>query len=104
MRLYNYVMNKEEFLIYCLLYAVDAAGVKKQNLVQMSLKVDTVSFVKIYNLIQQHDEATRKNIIVSCQNDFDKNELIKEIKNTFLMELETSIQESVVEVLNCVFE
>ena len=101
MRLYNYVMNKEEFLIYCLLYAVDAAGVKKQNLVQMSLKVDTVSFVKIYNLIQQHDEATRKNIIVSCQNDFDKNELIEEIKNTFLMELETSIQESVVEVLNC---
>lgn len=94
-------MNKEEFLIYCLLYAVDAAGVKKQNLVQMSLKVDTVSFVKIYNLIQQHDEATRKNIIVSCQNDFDKNELIKEIKNTFLIELETSIQESVVEVLNC---
>lgn len=94
-------MNKEEFLIYCLLYAVDAAGVKKQNLVQMSLKVDTVSFLKIYNLIQQHDEATRKNIIVSCQNDFDKNELIKEIKNTFLMELETSIQESVVEVLNC---
>ena len=101
MRLYNYVMNKEEFLIYCLLYAVDAAGVKKQNLVQMSMKVDTVSFVKIYNLIQQHDEATRKNIIVSCQNDFDKNELIKEIKNTFLIELETSIQESVVEVLNC---
>ena len=97
-------MNKEEFLIYFLLYAVDAAGVKKQNLVQMSLKVDTVSFVKIYNLIQQHDEATRKNIIVSCQNDFDKNKLIKEIKNTFLMELETSIQESVVEVLNCVFE
>lgn len=94
-------MNKEEFLIYCLFYAVDAAGVKKQNLVQMSLKVDTVSFVKIYNLIQQHDEATRKNIIVSCQNDFNKNELIEEIKNTFLIELETSIQESVVEVLNC---
>ncbi len=101
MRLYNYVMNKEEFLIYCLLYAVDAAGVKKQNLVQMSMKVDTVSFVKIYNIIQQQDEATRKNIIVSCQNDFDKNELIEEIKNTFLIELETSIQESVVEVLNC---
>ena len=94
-------MNKEEFLIYCLLYAVDAAGVKKQNLVQMSLKVDTVSFVKIYNLIQQHDEASRKNIISSMQNEFDKNELIEEIKNTFLMELETSIQESVVEVLNC---
>ena len=101
MRLYNYVMNKEEFLIYCLLYAVDAAGVKKQNLVQMSLKVDTVSFVKIYNIIQQQDEVTRKKIIVSCQNDFNKNELIKEIKNTFLIELETSIQESVVEVLNC---
>ena len=94
-------MNKEEYLIYCLLYAIDAANVKKQNLVQMALKTDSVDFVKIYNLIQQHDEATRKNIIVSCQNDFDKNELIEEIKNTFLMELGTSIQESVVEVLNC---
>ena len=93
-------MNKEEFLIYCLLYAVDAAGVKKQNLVQMSLKVDTVNFVKIYNLIQQHDEASRKNIISSMQNEFDKNELIEEIKNTFLMELETSIQESIIEVFN----
>lgn len=93
-------MNKEEFLIYCLLYAVDAAGVKKQNLVEMSLKVDTVSFVKIYNLIQQHDEASRKNIISSMQNEFDKNELIEEIKNTFLMELETSIQESIIEVFN----
>ena len=93
-------MNKEEFLIYCLLYAVDAAGVKKQNLVRMSLKVDTVNFVKIYNLIQQHDEASRKNIISSMQNEFDKNELIEEIKNTFLMELETSIQESIIEVFN----
>ena len=93
-------MNREEYLIYCLLYAIDAANVKKQNLVQMSLKVDTVSFVKIYTLIQQHDEASRKNIISSMQNEFDKNELIEEIKNTFLMELETSIQESIIEVFN----
>lgn len=93
-------MNREEYLIYCLLYAIDAANVKKQNLVQMSLKVDTVNFVKIYNLIQQHDEASRKNIISSMQNEFDKNELIEEIKNTFLMELETSIQESIIEVFN----
>ena len=92
-------MNKKEYLIYCLLYAKDAANVKKQNLVQMALKTDSVDFVKIYNLIQQHDEATRKNIIASCQNDFDKNELIEEIKNIFLSELETSIQESVIEVL-----
>jgi hypothetical protein len=92
-------MNKKEYLIYCLLYAIDAANVKKQNLVQMALKTDSVDFVKIYNLIQQHDEATRKNIIASCQNDFDKNELIEEIKNIFLSELETSIQESVIEVL-----
>jgi hypothetical protein len=65
----------------------------------MALKTDSVDFVKTYNLIQQHDEATRKNIIASCQNDFDKNELIEEIKNIFLSELETSIQESVIEVL-----
>ena len=93
-------MNREEYLIYCLLYAIDAANVKKQNLVQMALKTDSVSFVKIYNLIQQHDEATRKNIIASMQNDFDKEDLIEEIKNTFLMEFETSIQESVVDILN----
>lgn len=93
-------MNKEEYLIYCLLYAIDAVNVKKQNLVQMALKTDSVSFVKIYNLIQQHDESTRMNIIASMQNDFDKNELIEEIKNIFLSELETSVQESIVEVLN----
>ena len=93
-------MNREEYLIYCLLYAIDAANVKKQNLVQMALNTDSVSFVKIYNLIQQHDEATRKNIIASMQNDFDKEDLIEEIKNTFLMEFETSIQESVVDILN----
>ena len=92
-------MNREEYLIYCLLYAIDAANVKKQNLVQMALKTDSVSFVKIYNLIQQHDEATRKNIIALMQNDFDKEDLIEEIKNTFLMEFETSIQESVVRTL-----
>ena len=93
-------MNKEEYLIYCLLCAIDAANVKKQNLVQMALKTDSVNFVKIYNLIQQHDEATRKNIVASMQNDFDKNDLIEEIRNTFLLELDSSIQESVVEVLN----
>ena len=93
-------MIRGEYLIYCLLYAIDAANVKKQNLVQMALKTDSVNFVKTYNLIQQHDEATRKNIIASYQNDFDKNELIEEIKNTFLLELETSVQESIVEVLN----
>lgn len=93
-------MKKSEFLIYCLLYAADAANVKKQNLVQMSLKVDTVTFVKIYNLIQQHDETTRKEIISSMLNNYNKNELIEEIKNIFLLELETSIQESIVDVLN----
>ena len=93
-------MNREEYLIYCLLYAIDAANVKKQNLVQMALKTDSVNFVKTYNLIQQHDEATRKDIIASCRNDFDKNELIEEIKNTFLLELESSVQENIVEVLS----
>ena len=93
-------MNKEEYLIYCLLYAIDAANVKKQNLVQMALKTDSVSFVKIYNLIQQHDEAVRKNIIASMQNDFDKNELIEEIRNTYLLELDPSIQECIVGVLS----
>ena len=93
-------MNREEYLIYCLLYAIDAANVKKQNLVQMALKTDSVSFVKIYNLIQQHDEATRKNIIASCQNDFDKGEILEEIKNTFLSELDSSIQENIIEVLS----
>ena len=92
-------MNREEYLVYCLLYAIDAANVKKQNLVQMSLKVDTVSFVKVYNLIQQHDEETRKNIIANHADLYDKKEMIEEIKITFLSELEPSIQEKICKYL-----
>ena len=92
-------MNREEYLVYCLLYAFDAANVKKQNLVQMSLKVDTVNFVKIYNVIQQQDEATRKNVIAKHADLYDKNEMIEEIRNTFLSELDPSIQESICKYL-----
>ena len=92
-------MNREEYLVYCLLYAIDAANIKKQNLVQMSLKVDTVSVVKVYNLIQQHDEETRKNIIANHADLYDKKEMIEEIKITFLSELEPSIQEKICKYL-----
>ena len=92
-------MNREEYLIYCLLYAIDAANVKKQNLVQMSLKVDTTNFVKVYNIIQQQDEAIRKNVIAKHADLYDKKEMIEEIKNTFLSELDPSIQESVCKYL-----
>ena len=92
-------MKREEYLIYCLLYAIDAANVKKQNLVQMSLKVNTVTFVKIYNIIQQHDEATRKDTMASYDDMFDKNELVAEMKNTFLTDLEPSIQENICDCL-----
>ncbi len=93
-------MNKEEFLIYCLLYAVDAAGVKKQNLVQMSLKADAVVFVKIYNMIQQQDETTRKSLLDSTLKSFNKNEIIEDIKNTFLLDMEPSLQENIIESLD----
>lgn len=92
-------MNREEYLVYCLLYAIDAANVKKQNLVQMSLKVDTVNFVKIYNVIQQQDEATRKNVIAKHADLYDKNEMMEKIRNTFLSELDPSIQESICKYL-----
>jgi aminoglycoside N3'-acetyltransferase len=92
-------MNREEYLVYCLLYAIDAANVKKQNLVQMSLKVDTVNFVKIYNVIQQQDEATRKNVIAKHADLYDKNEMMEEIRITFLSELEPSIQEKICKYL-----
>ena len=92
-------MNREEYLIYCLLYAIDAANVKKQNLVQMSLKVDTTNFVKVYNIIQQQDEAIRKNVIAKHADLYDKKEMIEEIKNTFLSELDPSIQESICKYL-----
>lgn len=93
-------MNKEEFLIYCLLYAVDAADVKKQNLVQMALKADAVVFVKIYNIIQQQDEATRKSLLDSMLKSFNKNEVIEDIKNTFLLDMEPSLQENIIESLS----
>ena len=93
-------MNKEEFLIYCLLYAVDAADVKKQNLVQMALKADAVVFVKIYNMIQQQDEAARKSLLDSMLKSFNKNEIIEDMKNTFLLDMESSLQENIIEVIN----
>ena len=93
-------MNKEEFLIYCLLYAVDAADVKKQNLVQVALKADAVVFVKIYNMIQQQDEATRKSLLDSMLKSFNKNEVIEDIKNTFLLDMEPSLQENIIDVIN----
>lgn len=93
-------MNREEYLIYCLLYAIDAADVKKQNLVQMALKVDAVNFVRIYNLIQQHDEETRMSVITSNLNVFNKDDIKEEIRNIFLADMESDIQESVVEVLD----
>lgn len=92
-------MKREEFLIYYLLYAVDVANIKKQNLVQMALKTDAVSFVRIYNIIQQHDEATRKSIIIANLKDFNNDDIIEEIRNTFLSDLETEIQEKIIEVL-----
>ena len=100
MLLYINVMNKEEFLIYCLFYAVDAADVKKQNLVQMALKADAVVFVKIYNMIQQQDEATRKSLLDSMLKSFNKNEVIEDIKNTFLLDMEPSLQENIIESLS----
>lgn len=93
-------MNRKEFLIYCLLYAIDAANVKKQNLVSMALKVDAVDFVKIYNHIQQQDEITRKSVVISGLKDFDKNEIIEDVKNTFLFDIEPSLQENIIESLN----
>ena len=93
-------MEKKEFLIYCLLYAVDAAGVKKQNLVQMSLKTDAIVFVKIYNMIQQQDETIRKSLLDSMLKSFNKNEVIEDIKNTFLLDMEPSLQENIIESLD----
>mgnify|MGYP003391785950 CR=1 FL=1 len=95
-------MKREEFLIYYLLYAIDAASIKKQNLVQMALKTDAVTFVRIYNIIQQQDETARKSIITSNLNNFNKEEIIEEIKNVFLKDFEIEIQEAVVKALTIV--
>lgn len=92
-------MRKDEFLIYCLLYAVDAANIKKQNLVKMALQVDAVAFVRIYNLIQQDDDATRKSIIMSNMKRFDKDEIIKELQSTFLADFDALVQDVVVRTM-----
>lgn len=83
-------MNKDDFMIYYLLYAIDMSNVKKQNLSQIALKTDATNFVRIYNIIQQHDESTRKSIIESSLKKFDRNDLSEEIKNTFLTDLDIS--------------
>lgn len=56
--------TKEEFLIYCLLDAVDKdSSFRKQNLVGIAENLNTVIFVKIYNVIQQHDVSMRDEVI-----------------------------------------
>ena len=86
-------MNKDDFMIYYLLYAIDMSNVRKQNLAQIALKTDTKNFVRIYNIIQQHDESTRKSIIESSLKKFDRNDLSEEIKNTFLTDLDIPTQD-----------
>ena len=84
------LMNKDDFMIYYLLYAIDMSNVRKQNLAQIALKTDATNFVRIYNIIQQHDESTRKSIIESSLKKFDRKDLSEEIKNTFLTDLDIS--------------
>ncbi len=86
-------MNKDDFMIYYLLYAIDMSNVRKQNLSQIALKTDAINFVKIYNIIQQHDESTRKSTIESSLKIFEKNDLIEEIKNTLLTDSDISTQD-----------
>ncbi|MBQ2907907.1 MAG: hypothetical protein IJE47_09105 [Bacteroidales bacterium] len=86
-------MNKDDFMIYYLLYAIDMSNVRKQNLAQIALKTDATNFVRIYNIIQQHDESTRKSIIESSLKKFDRKDLSEEIKNTFLTDLDIPTQD-----------
>ena len=87
------LMNKDDFMIYYLLYAIDMSNVRKQNLAQIALKTDATNFVRIYNIIQQHDESTRKSIIESSLKKFDRKDLSEEIKNTFLTDLDIPTQD-----------
>ena len=68
----------------------------------MALKTDAVNFVRVYNIIQQQDETARKSIITSNLNNFNKEEIIEEIKNVFLKDFEIEIQEAVVKALTIV--
>ena len=84
-------MAKEDFIIYCLLYAIDAANIKKQNLVQMALKTDAVSFVRVYNRYALHDDATKSNEIENGKREYIKSYddltlFLNEMKTTFLDE------------------
>lgn len=89
-------MKREEFIIYYLLYAFDAANIKKQNLVEMAIKVEPVTFVRIYNVIQQHDENTRTTIISSMLKEYKKEEIIEELSNSFLKDADSSIHEAII--------
>ncbi len=92
-------MKREEFIIYYLLYAFDAANIKKQNLVEMAIKVEPVTFVRIYNVIQQHDECRRKSTISSMLKEYRQEEIIDELSSSFLKDAESSIQEAIIATL-----
>ncbi len=82
-------LNREEFQVYCLLYAFSLnKSLKKQHLVNFALCVDAEMFVRVYNVFENCTEQIRKQTVfyninaLSLKNN-EINDLLNAMRDTF---------------------
>lgn len=57
-------LTKEEFEIYCLLFAADADfDITRQDLIAVSAHVDPVTFIQVYNRFELENNGKRLEVI-----------------------------------------
>lgn len=85
-------LSKDEFKIYCLLYAFSLdAGLKKQSLVQLALCVDAEMFVKMYNIFESLDAEGKRSMLENNRFVFTasvemKEAFLDDLRNTFFLD------------------
>lgn len=100
------VFSKDEFQVFCLLYAFSLdVKLKKQNLVNFALCVDTEMFVRIYNIFENYDTNTREEILnknkkIFFSSEYEADRYIEDFKNIFFNdETYNDIEKSVTGIL-----
>lgn len=92
-------LSKDEFKVYCLLYAFSLdASLKKQNLVQLALCVDTEMFVKMYNVFESLDDEGKRSLLENNRYAFAaslemKEAFLEDVRNTFFLDENLKIME-----------
>ncbi len=104
-------LTREEFLIYCLLYAEEVDfNFTKRDLIAMVTDVKPEDFMKVYNRFVMESESERLEVIGQHKmlyiNDMsDKMLFFEELKKKFFYEERfVSIGDNVIKILDAVFK